>query len=1063
MNRSHFLIPLLLLLSASSLLSQVTTASIVGTVKDASGAAVPAAAVKARATATNLTREVESDNDGNYSLTNLPVGMYEVSVAAKGFKTEVNQGLELQVAQRARLDVTLQAGAITESVNVTAEVPIINTEDSVFGDVIDNKRVVELPLNGRNFNNLALLTPNIQNGVPGGATLQGFLAGGIAVWAHGNRDTDNEWNLDGATMNVGFYNWNSFNPSIDGIQEFKMQTGAFSAEFGFQAGANINIVTKSGTNSLHGTAFNFLRNDKMDARGFFPTSKPKLRQNQFGGTIGGPVIIPKLYDGHNRTFFFSNYEGIRIRQEQFGRYTLPTDAQRAGDLSLTAAGAPNTTPVIDPLTGTAFPGNQIPANRIPAQSQAILKYFPRVNTPGQIFNYQILAPVITDSDSTIQRIDHRFSDKDYFFARGAYDNRYRPDAEFFPGFKRTTTLKAYNIVAGHTRIWSPAIVQESRLAYNRSYITQSDPRENTNFSIEKELGIAGIPAAGRTNGFPFIAIAGYSSVGDFTNNPLIQPDDVWQLTTNFTITRRRHTIKVGFDGRKIRSDRTQGLTVRGQFNFENNNPVGSSNSFGDFLLGRPQQSSLGNRAYTVRMRNTRLGMFIQDDWRVSSRLTLNVGLRYEPTTPIHDARGEVTGFDFTNGQPIPMKAGDPFYPKDWNNFAPRFGFAWRPFASDKTVIRGGFGIYYNYSMGLALTRTASNPPWAVLTNYFANAGSPLISWDNPFPAASAGAPPPPNYAGFVDNFGAGYSQLRSLHLSHQLTNHDAIEIGYAGNLALGGDRAVNANDAPPGPGAIQARRRWPQYGVVSQIRSDAKTFYNSGTAKYTRRFSDGLTVLSSYTFSRTLDQAFSSIAGNPTGGAVSQTINNLSQRGLSASHRKHVWVTSAVYQLPFGKGMRFLNHGGASDLILGGWQLSSILTVQSGGAFAVTVQGANARLNTGSDQRPNRIRDGNLSSDQRSINRWFDTDAFVLAPMYTFGSEETRTLIMPGLANVDVNLKKAFPIYERVKLEFRAEFFNFLNHTNFSQPGSTLGTPQFGIISSSGPARVSQMSLKLVF
>ncbi|HYI92604.1 MAG TPA: carboxypeptidase-like regulatory domain-containing protein, partial [Bryobacteraceae bacterium] len=386
----RFLIGFVSFLASVIVQAQTTTASIVGTVQDASGAVVPKASVKAKAVATNQVREVESDPDGNYILTNLPIGQYEVTVSATGFRTEMNEGITLQVGQRARLDVTLQTGSVTESVNVSAVVPIVNTEDAVFGDVIDNKRVVELPLNGRNFNALALLTPNVQSGVPGGATLQNLLAGGIAVWAHGARDTDNEWNLDGATMNIGFYNWNSFNPSIDAIQEFKLQTGAYSAEFGFQSGANINIVTKSGTNNFHGTAFDFLRNDKMDARGFFPTSKPKLRQNQFGGTIGGPVYIPRIYNGKDRTFFFSNYEGVRIRQEQFGRFTLPTDEQRTGDLSRTSAGAPVTTPILDPVTQEPFPGNIIPSNRITSQSQKILPYFPRVNRPGQVFNYEVL-------------------------------------------------------------------------------------------------------------------------------------------------------------------------------------------------------------------------------------------------------------------------------------------------------------------------------------------------------------------------------------------------------------------------------------------------------------------------------------------------------------------------------------------------------------------------------------------------------------------------------------------------------------------------------------------------
>jgi hypothetical protein len=374
------------LLLLSVLYAQVTTAVIVGTIVDSTGATVPNAKIVARAVATNQTREITTTSDGEYILTNLPVGEYEVTASAAGFRTELSKGIVLQVAQRARLDITLQAGSVNETVNVSAEVPVINTEDSVFGDVIENQRVVELPLNGRNFNTLALLTPNVQNGVPGGATLQNFLAGGIAIWAHGNRDTDNEWNLDGASMNVGFYNWNSFNPSVDAIQEFKIQTGAYSAEFGFQSGANVNIVTKSGTNALHGTLFDFLRNDKLVARGFFPATKPKLRQNQFGGTFGGPVYIPKIYNGKNRTFFFSNYEGIRIRQEQFGSFTVPTDEQRSGNLTRTSAGAPLTTAIVDPVTASAFQGNVIPSNRISPQAVNILKYFPHQNKPGQVFN-----------------------------------------------------------------------------------------------------------------------------------------------------------------------------------------------------------------------------------------------------------------------------------------------------------------------------------------------------------------------------------------------------------------------------------------------------------------------------------------------------------------------------------------------------------------------------------------------------------------------------------------------------------------------------------------------------
>ncbi len=364
-----------------------------------------------------------------------------------------------------------------------------------------------------------------------------------------------------------------------------------------------------------------------------------------------------------------------------------------------------------------------------------------------------------------------------------------------------------------------------------------------------------------------------------------------------------------------------------------------------------------------------------------------------------------------------MKAGQQFYPADWTDMAPRISFAFRPFRNDRTVIRGGYGIYFNSTMNLALFRLGSNPPWATVTNYFADKGAPPITFDNPFPVGTAGVPPPANYGGLTPDFKVGYSQLRSLHLAHQFSENNAIEIGYAGNLALGGDRGVNANNAPPGPGPLQPRRRFPLYGVLTEVRSDAKTFYNSGTAKYTRRFSKGFTALSSFTFSRTIDQAFSSVAGNPTGGAESQDYSNLSQRGLSSSHRKAVWVSSAIYDLPFrGRGW--------TRQAIGGWQVATISTVQSGGAFNVAVLGGVARLNTGTAQRANRVSDGNLSGSDRNINRWFDANAFQFAPLYAYGNSETRALIMPGLFNIDFNVKKAFIFTEARRLEFRAEFFN---------------------------------------
>ena len=392
----------IILASAASLAAQITTASILGTVKDSSGGTVSGATVRAKAVATNQTREIKTDADGSYILTNLAVGDYELTVSAAGFRTEVSKGITLQVAQRALLDVVLQPGTVSESIDITATVPVVNTEDAVFGDVIENKRVVELPLNGRNFNGLALLTPNIQNGIPGGATLQNFLAGGIAIWANGQRDTDNEWNLDGATMNVGFYNWNSFNPSIDAIEEFKMQTGTYSAEFGFQAGANVNIVTKSGTNAVHGTLYDFLRNDAMDARGFFPTSKPELRQNQFGGTVGDRSIFRNSTTAKTAPSSSRIMKGCGFVSSSSAGITLPTDAQRAGDFSHTASGAAFTGTIVDPTTGAPFPGNIIPSSQIASQSQKSLRVHAAHQYAGSSF--QLPDP---GSGADHLRFDHR--------------------------------------------------------------------------------------------------------------------------------------------------------------------------------------------------------------------------------------------------------------------------------------------------------------------------------------------------------------------------------------------------------------------------------------------------------------------------------------------------------------------------------------------------------------------------------------------------------------------------------------------------------------------------------
>ena len=564
------------------------------------------------------------------------------------------------------------------------------------------------------------------------------------------------------------------------------------------------------------------------------------------------------------------------------------------------------------------------------------------------------------------------------FGHYAQNSIFRPAAEFIPTFFTTSTLASHNVAINYTHIFTPRTLNNFQVSFNRSWVTQVDPRTNSSsFNIQQALGIAGIPAAGRTNGFPNIAIQNFTSIGDPTNSPLLQPDQVLQLTDNLSMDRGRHHLKAGIDFWHDHSERWQGINVRGAFTFVNSNSVGSGNSFADFLLGLPSQSSIGLAPGQERLRNERYAIYFMDDWKVTPKLTLNLGLRYELASVISDTRGTVASFDLSTGQPIYFKAGQGLYGPAHNDWAPRFGFAWRPLAGDKTVIRGGYGIFYNIPLSGALFGLLSNPPFATQATFFANPGAPAISFNNPFPSGALGAAAIPSFSMVDPNYAPARIQSAALGGQQQLGQSTFLDLNATVTRSFGLDRLRLPNSAQPGPGAVQPRRPFPNYGQIVEDRTDARAWYYALTAKLEHRFSHGLALLSSYTFSRNIDQSYSGVAGQPNDQSYPQNYQALNlETGLSGSQQKNRWVSSMIYDLPFGAGKPFLTNGAAGK-IAGGWQVTAYYTAASGEMLGVSLVGDFANVgSTTNNTRPIRTCDGNLSSGNRSITHWFNTSCF---------------------------------------------------------------------------------------
>ena len=1072
-------------------LAQSSTGKIVGTVNDQAGALLPRVTVRARNLHTSIIREVRSADNGSYEILELPVGRYEVSADTPGFKRYVRQQVTVSVNQESRVDIALQAGELSETVIVEAEASQAQTTTSTMGKVMGEQLIVGLPLNGRNFYDLGLLQTGVLPLQAGRTLTQNSYN------VNGARDTSNNFLLDGVANLELEYNGPQIKPSIDALTEFKIQTNTYSAEFGRNAGAIINAVTKSGSSSFHGSLFEFLRNDAFDARNFFSPEVPLLRRHQFGGTLGGPVAIPRVFS-HRKptTFFFISYEGLRQHRGITTSTVVPSEQERSGNLSHVQ------TPIIDPLTGQPFPGNIIPTERISPAARALLTLYPRpnLNGPPRTLNFTSSPTQIIKRHQAIVRIDHSASSKDYLFGRYVYDDAAQDDPfqsgnvpTFFPGFTTSLTNKNQNFAFGYTRTFSPTIINDFRFGFSRTH----NPTTHSPLTKPQSLGIDfEVP---ENVGLPDIRLSGFSGIGNSIFGPFRYVFNTFQYLDTLTFVRGRSTTKAGVEFRKHQENLRFQFAENGQFLFLG---VFTGDPLADFLLGRAFYFTYGDFERDVlHQRWSASNFFVQEDFRLTPRLTLNLGARYEYVSPINDKSGR-TATVLIRREPTPgvpqsglaesVLAGTnglcdkcTYFP-DRNNWAPRVGFALDLFGNARLVLRGGYGVFFNQMESNLALQNILQPPFASFPLILNSGGAGYASLESP--TCGGGCVPPG--AGLVlvtdPHIRTPYMQHYNLNIQYEFRPNFLLEVGYVGTLGrkLLQFRELNQPIFIPGTDQNgnplstlankEARRPFANFSTIAQSTTYGSSNYNSLQVSVQKRFSGGNTFLAGYTFSKSIDQLsqFHSGSGSPIDPAIAQDADQLAaERGLSAFDMRHRFTFSGVFELPFGRGQKFLNRGGVINQIVGGWSLSPILVLASG--IPLTVRDfTDPCLVAGpfiTSCRPNLVGNPILPADRRSPEQWINRSAFARQPLGTFGSAGRNIVFADGTQNLDLAvIKRAyFGQSETAKsVELRAEFFNLPNHPQFGVPDLDFSSPTFGRIFSTAQGtteRQIQFGLKFIF
>lgn len=1135
------------LLFAGAVWAQSTNAQLTGAITDTSAAAIADARIIATNTSTNIESEASSNGEGLYRIPLLPPGTYRILVQKEGFRPVSQSGIMLNVNQTARLDFAMQVGDVKETLAVVAEPALLQTDDSALGGVIDNTKIITLPLNGRNPFSLAALQPGVQ---PQG----GFFAPRVFqeptlqanFTVNGSASMTNEIMIDGTSNIVAGHGQLALTPSIDGVQEFKLLTSTFSAEFGRTGGGVVNIVTKSGTNAFHGTLFEFLRNRNLDSNNFFNNRSNISRQpfvfNQFGGSLGGPVQLPKIYDGRNRTFFFFGYDGTRVRRAVNFVGSVPTALQRAGDFSDTRNAAGALIAIANPFSSRAnpaggflrdlYPGNRIPLSAIDPVAQRVTAYYPAANLPGQPFtqanNFIANASQANELGIWQGRIDHQISAKNRLFLRYSQDEQLDTPPNFF---NNVATARSFgpgvqpdkHATISDTHILSPTTILEVRYGYARNGFDRSSESEGLDLTT---LGFSSAyNNAVQQRRFPEFSIAGMSPIGAFGSTRFLLGADTHMAVAQLTKIAGRHNIKTGVDLRSLRHNSFSSGNNAGLMSFnpgftQGPNPLVSSSTaglgFASFLLGTSSGMTATIRS-SISYYTNYYASYVQDDWRLSNRLTLNLGLRYDFESPRYERHNRLSYFDTEVVNPVGARVGlpnlrgglafvgvngapqgqsDPQY----KNFAPRIGFAYN--AAHRLVVRGGYGMTYlpqgtarnccgGGQDGFSTSTTAATSldggitPNDLLRNPFPNGlVQPSGSGLGPLTLLGQGV------TGFLRNVPNGYSQQFNFNLQRQFAGV-VVEAAYVGSRGVNipiqyalnqiPDQALSLGsqllDQVPNPffgivttgpnsGRTTTRNRllrpYPQFdGITFPNLAGGSSTYHSLQLRVEKRFQSGLSLLGAYTKAKFIsdvssDKGFAGDINAP----IQNSNNRRLDRSLSPQDISDRLVASYVYDLPFKSRASWSRH------LLAGWQLSGITSLQTGRPLILSNQ-TNNTASLGGNSRPNSTgQSAHLDSGQRTLNRWFNTSAFTEPAPFTFGNVG-RTLPdvrEPGLVNFDFSILKNIAIREQIRLQFRAEAFNLMNTPQFGQPGTALGTGQFGVITSQANSpRQIQLGLKLIF
>lgn len=1103
---------------AASANAQVTTGTIVGTVTETGGAVIPGATVTVTNTEKGTSAAYQTDQNGYYNAPFLIPGTYQVKVAKQGFSTEVRGGIVLQVDQQARVDVKLSLGEMTQTVSVTAAPPLVESQSSSLGQVINRAPVEELPLNGRNFAQLVWLSTGVTTGqvgenLSGASSFNPRAASDFN--ALGSQANGNAWLVDGIEDNEATYNTVMIQPSVESIQEFKVLTGTYSAEFGRGAGV-VSVSTRSGSNEIHGSAMDFLRNTALNARNYFAApgqSNPPFIRNQFEATLGGPVIIPKVYNGRDRTFVFFDYYGERQIQGLSFVNSVPTAAVRTGDFSnyTSTSGAPVT--IYNPFTTAVVNGktvrqpflnNMIPSGMINPVGLTVASLYPLPNASGNFNNYFDTAARTIDDNGGNIRVDHTFSQKDSMFTRFSYENYglvapqgqsacclasnpsqvKQYDLGPYVAGVQDTTLAAQGLAFDETHIFQPNLVNEFRAGYVRTnpFTRQSDFGHNT----ATALGIQNINVTPFTTGIPNINLQDFTGLSGGPSflpaNPK-ETDEQLEDTISWII--GRHQLKFGFRGVHKAFMPFTNTNTRGTLSFNDNftdDPVTAKGGSGiaTVLLGYSTSGSRGFLITPYYLADYEYAAFVEDDWKFNSKLTLNLGVRYDIFTAPTEERNRIVNFD-PNADTL-IYAGVNGASETVNvqtrygNVQPRIGFAYDPFGNGKTVIRGGFGISY-----FPLNPSGSNflgqqVPYTVSQNYnpavypLAGQMGSVPTINNPFGPAIPVQPftsaqlsaANPLVLGWANANQTPYMETFNLDVQRQLTPSMLLEIAYGGSRGIHLQEGYNINEVQPGPGSQASRRLIQALSGVATINyyfPGNMSNYNSLQVKLQKNISRGLQFLASYTYGKSLDYAGTSASGGGAVGNPQTYTDRKAGYGPSGFDINNRFVGSWVYQLPFGQGHR-VGSGAFASRVIGGWELDGISTLESGFPFSLSL---NSGVNNGAPSWPNRLCSGQLSNPDPS--RWFNPSCFAAPPANTYGNVARGALRGPGLVDFDLSLVKNTRIRERLNVQFRAEAFNAFNTPSFGFPNTSIGAPSgVGKITSTNiDNREFQLAMKVVF